>query len=99
MGGVPLVLWTFSHPGDLNFDASIADASSAKFLGSNQIAATRRGGSSVAFASSSAHFAALAFGRAWVAGLRIGKVSDSLLFRSSALLKVIIIKLRLNALK
>ena len=65
-----MVLWTFSRPGDLNFDA-FGCASSSRVLGSNRKAivkrlgsSTRRGssceGSVVAAAAAAGGFAALA---------------------------------------
>ena len=44
MEDVPLVLWAFSRPGDLNFDAFII-ASSSEVLGSNRKAVVKRLGS------------------------------------------------------
>ena len=64
MGGAPLVLWTFSLPGDQCFDAFVG--ASLRVLGSNQKAATKRRGSSTALKCGAA--SATASGRAWAAG-------------------------------
>ena len=72
-----MVPWTFSHPGDLNFDA-FGVASSSKVLGSNRIAARGLVGSSVRRASSSVEWRwKAASGQVRVAGLGLEKVSDS----------------------
>ena len=79
-----MVPWTSSRLGDLNFDAPVAGASLATFLGSNQIAAGRRLGSSAASTSSVVSATAAAgpaCGRssaAGAAGWWLEKVSDSL---------------------
>lgn len=41
MVDVPLVLWAFSHPSDLDFDALQGFAASGVILGSNRITAMR----------------------------------------------------------
>ena len=51
MEDVPLVLWAFSRPGDLNFDAFII-ASSSEVLGSNRKAVVKRLNSSTRQCSS-----------------------------------------------
>ena len=72
-----MVPWTFSHPGDLNFDA-FGVASSSKVLGSNRIATRGPGGPPMRVASSSvAGWRKAGIGQLRVAGLGLEKVSDS----------------------
>lgn len=89
-----MVLWAFSRPGDLNFDAF---ASSSTVLGSNRKAVVKGLDSFLALSSASAGRSKGATveppsGRpSAVTGWVVGKVSDSLYFQNSALLKIIII--------
>ena len=76
MGVFPLVLWVFSRPGDLRFDASV-DASLSVLLGSNRTAAgKRRLGSSCVAAVKLASFVGFAAVLQRVVGMR-WKGSDS----------------------
>ena len=88
-----MVLWAFSHPGDLNFDAF---ASSSTVLGSNRKAVVKGLDSFLALTSASGRSKGATVvppsGRpSAVTGWVVGKVSDSLYFQNSALLKIIII--------
>ena len=64
MGVAPVVLWTFSLPGDLYFDAFVG--ASLRVLGSNQKAVVRRRGSSTTSICGAA--SATASGRSSAAG-------------------------------